>query len=476
MHPEAPPSWSDILRGRNGASSLALAGGTALHATNIYLVTTIMPSVVQDIGGFTYYAMNTTMFILASIVGAVVAGPLAERIGGKKIYLAALALFSLAALTCATATTMPLLILGRTVEGLAGGVLVSMAYVLIRHVFPERLWTRAMGMISAMWGMATLSGPAIGGVFAEYGHWRWAFWSLQPVVLILAVIVTLWLPEAKSATARSSSFPFSRLILLTASVLAISIAGVLHAPRTQIMLVLLAMSLLAWMIQIDRSADAKILPTGSYGPTRIRAIYLTMSVLSMVTTVEIFIPFFLQFLHHFSPLKAGYLTSVMAGGWSFASMFSSGFGERRAQQMIRLGPLLLSVALVCFAWVVQQIHTFEPTILLSVMAFNLLCMGMGVGLAWPHLLSKLLSSVPEHEGAIASSSLSTVQMYAMSVGSALAGLIVNSIGGNASAEAQTVMRSAFWLFVLFGLLAFLGVFSGRRATRPDPSFPVPISS
>src|SRR5690554_2401638 len=181
MQTDATASWAALLRGRNGARSLAPAGGTALHATNVYLVTTIMPSEVEDIGGIAYYAMNTTVFIMASIIGAALAGRLADQFGGKRVYLSALALFSLASVICATAPSMLTLIAGRAIQGLGGGVLVSMAYVLIRQVFPEHLWTRAMGLISAMWGIATLSGPAIGGVFAEYSAWRYAFWSLLPI-------------------------------------------------------------------------------------------------------------------------------------------------------------------------------------------------------------------------------------------------------------------------------------------------------
>lgn len=472
MQTDATASWADLLRGRNGARSLALAGGTALHATNVYLVTTIMPSVVEDIGGIAYYAMNTTVFIMASIIGAALAGRLADQFGGKRVYLSALALFSLASVICATAPSMLTLIAGRAIQGLGGGVLVSMAYVLIRQVFPEHLWTRAMGLISAMWGIATLSGPAIGGVFAEYSTWRYAFWSLLPIAFILAVIVSLWLPAGKKDRQLSSALPTSRLLLLTASMLSVSLAGIAGAPALQAGLVIGGMLFLGWLIRVDRVHPVKLLPTGSYGPTRIRAIYLTMILLALVSTVEVFIPFFLQSLHGHSPLKAGYLTSMMAGGWSLGSMLSSGFTGNAAKRVVRFGPVLMSLSLLSFSWVIQQPSGFDQGLGFIFFLLNLLGIGMGIGTAWPHLLSYLLSSVPDHEGDLASSSLSTVQMYAMSVGAALAGLIVNSAGVHLSEDTQTVRRAAFWLFFLFGILVFFGLFSARRAVRtsaPSPS-------
>jgi len=189
-----PASWADLLSGRNGVRSLALAGGTALHAINVYVVTTIMPSIVADIGGLAYYAWNTTLFVIASIIGATVAATLAARRGGKGAYLLALGVFTVGTLVCASATSMLWMLVGRSLQGLGSGVLVSLAYVLIRQIFEPSLWSRAMALVSAMWGIATLLGPAIGGVFAQLGNWRAAFWCLLPAVLVLAVIVSVWLP------------------------------------------------------------------------------------------------------------------------------------------------------------------------------------------------------------------------------------------------------------------------------------------
>ena len=185
----APASWGDLLRGRNGLRSIALAGGVALHAINIYVVTTILPTIIREIGGLAYYAWNTTLFVAASIVGSALSAKLIDRLGPRLAYLLALAVFSAGAIGCALAPSMPALLLGRTVQGLGGGVLFALSYALIRVVFDARLWPRAMALVSGMWGVATLGGPAIGGVFAQSGHWRPAFWVLVPVALLLALIV-----------------------------------------------------------------------------------------------------------------------------------------------------------------------------------------------------------------------------------------------------------------------------------------------
>ncbi|BCQ62129.1 hypothetical protein PBOI14_38790 [Pseudomonas sp. Boi14] len=75
--------WSALLLGKNGLRSAALAGGVALHAINVYLVTTLLPSVVKDIGGLDYYAWNTTLFVVASIIGSVLSTRALALLGPK---------------------------------------------------------------------------------------------------------------------------------------------------------------------------------------------------------------------------------------------------------------------------------------------------------------------------------------------------------------------------------------------------------
>ena len=160
-------SWLDLLRGANALRVLVLAAGVALHAINLYLTTTILPSVVDDIGGVAFYAWNTTLFIVASITGAAVAAQVIQHIGPRGAYLLGAAVFGGGSALCALAPTMPVLLVARVLQGLGGGVLLSAPYVLMRSVLPEPLWPRALALLSGMWGIATLLpnviAPLVGG-------------------------------------------------------------------------------------------------------------------------------------------------------------------------------------------------------------------------------------------------------------------------------------------------------------------------
>src|SRR5690606_31724539 len=162
----------------------------------------------------------------ASIVGAAISARLLTRCGPRLAYALAALVFAVGALLCAAAPSMPVMLVGRGVQGLGGGMLVALPYAMTRIVFPEPLWPRAMAMISGMWGIATLLGPALGGIFAELGIWRTAFWSLIPIIAVFTLMAALVLPRRDAAPATASPLPARQLALLTVAVLAASTASV----------------------------------------------------------------------------------------------------------------------------------------------------------------------------------------------------------------------------------------------------------
>ena len=235
----ATASWGSLLQGRNGLLAVALTGGVALHAINVHIVTTVLPSVVQDIGGLDWYAWSTTLFVVASIIGAALSVRLLARLGPRGACLAALALFTLGSAACASALSMPWMLAGRSVQGLGGGVLAALSYALIQVVFVPALWPRAVALVSGMWGIATLCGPAVGGLYAQAGHWRWAFWTLLPVALAQALLVAVQLRPAalvRPASDDPSRIPVLQIALLASSVLAVA-AGSLSAQLEHTVLV-----------------------------------------------------------------------------------------------------------------------------------------------------------------------------------------------------------------------------------------------
>ncbi len=255
--------WVELLQGRNAIYSLALGGSVTLHALNIYIAITIMPSVVAEVGGLDYYAWSTTLFVVASILGSAISARLLQRVGARGAYAAAALVFGAGTVICALAPSMPLLLTGRFVQGFGGGLLYALAYGVIRLIFPEHLWARAIGLISAMWGIATLTGPAIGGVFAEIGAWRAAFWSLIPFITIFAIMAFATLPGKGDSDETPSRLPFPQLTLLTASVIMLSAGSLGDALFWNVIGIGGTVALAGLLVAVELRSETRLLPRGA---------------------------------------------------------------------------------------------------------------------------------------------------------------------------------------------------------------------
>ncbi len=468
-----PPGWGALLGGRNGLLSLALAGGVALHAINVYITTTILPSVVADIGGIDYYSWNTSLFIVASILAAAVSPGLLARCGPRAAYLLSAVIFAAGSLACGFAPSMAAMLAGRIVQGVGGGFLLALSYAMIRIVFDEALWPRGIALVSGMWGVATLVGPAVGGLFAEYGLWRASFWALAPAAVVFGVLATLALPPRDAApgstgagAAGAGGAPMLQILLLTAAVMAISAGSVMTSAWANAAGALVAIVLVCLIAVIEQSASRRLLPSGSFSPGgALGAVYASMMLLSiMVTSSEIFIPLFLQTLHGQTPLVAGYLAAAMSAGWTLGSIGGAGATGAHMRRQLCFAPLPGLIGMVMLAALVPP-GSSGSWLALAPLCAAMLMVGVGVGLAWPHLLTRVLQLAPEGEEAVASASLTTVQLFATAAGAALAGMVVNLAGLTSPGGAAGTAAAALWLFGVFSVAPLLCLFTVRRAMR-----------
>ncbi len=463
---DSPASWADLLSLRNALRSLALTGGIALHAINLYIVATVLPSVVGDIGGLEYYAWNTTLFVAASIIGSVLATRLMEVVGPRNAYLLALALFCVGAIGCAAAPGMGWMLVGRTVQGLGGGLLFALAYALIRIIFEERLWSRVMALVTSVWGGATLIGPAIGGIFAQGGHWRWAFLAVLPVAAVLALIVISQLEGKATVPAARNRIPFGKITLLVASVLVISVGSLSSQLGWNIAGVVAALGISTLIVRLDRHAAVRLMPTGAYSlSSPLGAIYLTMALLIIGISTEVFIPYFLQVIHGRTPLVAGYMVAAMSLGWTTAALFGSARTGAAADRLIRVGPAIVLACLLVLLVMTPQIAWLAADAGFALYCLALAGVGFGIGLGWPHMSIRVFGGAQPGEEALAASAITTVQLYATAIGAALAGVVANSAGITEPGGMAGAQQAALWLFGVFALAPALAFWVARRIGR-----------
>ena len=198
------------------------------------------------------------------------------------------------------------------------------------------------------------------------------------------------------------------------------------------------------------------------------ALYITVSLLVIGMTSEIFVPYFLQLLHGQSPLISGYIAATMAAGWTLSEILSSGWRGVGIRRAIVSGPLFVLVGLLTLA-ILMPTPSDGHWQALTPIVIALSLVGFGIGFGWPHLLTRILQVAPEADKDIAGASITTVQLFATAFGAALAGMIANLAGLNdpgGAAGAAGAASAARWLFLAFALAPLLAVFSAWRCAAP----------
>ena len=450
--------WDQLLGPRYLRTSILLAGGVALYATNEFLTTSLLPNTIAEIGGSRLYAWVTTLYLVGSVVAAAMVNPMLLRVGARSSYLTGLAVFGVSSLVCAAAPNMQVLIAGRALQGVAGGLLAGLGYAVINSALPRVLWTRGSALVSAMWGVATVVGPTTGGLFAQLGLWRWAFVTMAALTGLMAMLVPVALTRLEpSAAMPSRKVPVRSLLLIGAAVLAVSVAQIPRSTLATFALLAAGVALVAVFVVVDWRTHAAILPPSVFRPGPLKWIYLTMGALMGAAMVNTYVPLFGQRLAHLTPIAAGFLGAALALGWTVSEILSASLENPRAIARVIVAAPIVAASGLALAALARRGDTSPWTAALWAVA--LVVAGTGIGMAWPHLSARAMASVDDPaEGGAASAAINTVQLIAAAIAAGLAGVVVNTAKGGDG-------MAAHWLFTVFTALSAAGVAVSYGATR-----------
>ncbi len=454
--------WSELVRGGNAGPSAVVGGGMIIHAINTFIVATILPSIVRDIGGLRYFAWSTVLYVVASLLGGAFCARVLQRLGARGSFRLALGGFAAGSVICALAPSMPALLAGRALQGLGAGTLSALSFTMVRTLFPPQLWPRALSVVSVAWGVATLLGPAVGGVFAQFGVWRAAFWSVAAAAPLLLALVEFSLPrDIVRPPKPGTALPLGNLLLLAGSVLAVSVGSMSAAPLANAAGLAVALAGFVLFARREAAGAARLFPAGATRPNSpLAATYAAMILLLAGTTPEIFVPYFLQTLHGLSPLHAGYISALMAFGWTLGSVFTSGAGAGHARGALAAGPAVLAAGLAALALLMPQ--PGPPGAALAAMALALVGVGAGIGMTWPHLGARVFGFAREADRDLAGASITMVVMVGSAFGAALGGMVTSLAGLTAPGGMAGAESASAWLFAAFMAAPLLAALAIRR--------------
>ncbi|WP_189825387.1 MDR family MFS transporter [Streptomyces finlayi] len=406
--------------------------GMALAALDGTIVSTAVPQIVADLGGFTVFSWLFSGYLLAVTVTLPVYGKLSDTFGRKPVLITGIALFLLGSILCALAWNMPALIAFRIVQGLGGGAIQGTVQTIAADLYPLKERPKIQAKLSTVWAVSAVAGPAVGGVLATYADWRWIFLINIPVGAVAMWLIAKFLREPGRVREPGSSPVRSRIdwpgalavfacggLLLTALVQGGVVWPWLSAPS----LTLLAASavLVVVVVLVERRAAEPILPGWVWRRRTIAAVNVALGMLGLLMVAPmVFLPTYAQSVLGLGPTAAGFVLSIMTLSWPVSAALSQHvYGRIGFRQTAIIGISLATLILLAFPLLPFPGSAWMPALIM-------LLLGGALGLFQLPLIVGVQSTVGWSERGTATASILFYRQLGQSVGAAVFGAVANA--------------------------------------------------
>ncbi|SPV02504.1 MFS transporter [Burkholderia cenocepacia] len=446
-----------MSRYRRAALVLAACLGTFLATLDISIVNVALPTLQTaldtDIGGLQWvvnaYALALSAFMLS-------AGPLGDRYGHKRVWLASVILFTAGSIVCACAGRIGPLLAGRAIQGLAGALLIPGAMPILTHAFPDaRERARVIGGWSAFSALALILGPLLGGLLVEHGGWQDIFLVNVPIGIV-AVLLGAWgIPERRHP-AHAAFDPFGQALsvvwlgLLTYGLIGIGQAGVSQVK----VLAPLAGAVVAFVVfvRVETRVERPLLPVWLFRDRRLVRANLASFVLGFSGYSSLFfLSLFLQQAQGRAPAAAGWQLMPQFVMTAITSML---FGRIAARMPLHT---LMVAGYGLIGTMLAVMAGFGATTPYAAVGVVLALLGVGMGLAVPATGMTVMELAPAERAGMASATMNALRQTGMSLGIAVLGSMMSvgalhrmtaAMHAAGGAHADTLARQAVMEHVL----------------------------
>ena len=409
--------------------------GMLLAALDQTIVSTALPTIVGDLGGSGHVSWVVTAYLITDTIATVLAGKFGDLFGRKLVFQLGAALFVGASLMCALSTSMGWLVSWRAVQGVGAGALMVTATALIADIVPLRDRGKYQGALGAVFGVTTVIGPLLGGLFTDHLSWHWCFLVNLPLGIIVIAVAAKTMPSVRGAGRPVIDYAGVAAISVVAGglTLATSLGGTQYDWTSPLILGLFVAAVLAVpvFIRVESRAQEPMLPLRLFrGP-----VFSLCSVIALVVGFAMlgamtFLPTYLQYVHGVSATSSGLRMLPMVLGLLVASVSAGTIVGRTGRYKIFpiAGSLLLTVGLVLLSRLDADSGFWETSAYMVVL-------GVGIGLCMQILTIIVQNTADYRDLGVATSGVTFFRTLGSSFGTAVFGAVY-------SAKLDTVLPPA----------------------------------
>jgi EmrB/QacA subfamily drug resistance transporter len=397
-----------------------------LAALDSTIVATALPTIVGDLGGLERLSWVTSAYLLGQTAVTPLYGKLGDQLGRKRVLQSAVVLFLVGSGLCGLAQSMTELIAFRAVQGLGAGGLIVLVQATVGDIVSPRERGRYQGLFGAVFGVASVAGPLLGGVIVEHLSWRWIFYVNLPIGLVALVVIAATLPGTSVRSRPAIDYLGAGVLAgaLSAIVLVASLGGTTWAWGSgKTVLVAIAGVVLIWVfLAVERRAREPVLPIQVLRDEVFRIAGLLSLIVGFALFGSVtFLPLFFQTVFHSSPTGAGLRLVPLMGGLVLTSIVSGRVISRTGHYKpfpiagtatMTVGLLLLSRLDVSTSSAAADLY--------------LLVLGLGLGMVMQVLVLAVQNAVDYSVLGAATSGVTLARGIGGSIGAAVFGTIFSS--------------------------------------------------
>ena len=400
--------------------------GLFLSALDQTIVSTAMPRIVSDLNGLDLLAWVSTAYLLTNTAMVPIYGKLSDIYGRKIVLISGIIIFLVASMLCGIASSMMQLVIFRGMQGLGGAALTSTAFAVPADIFAPAERAKLQGLTTAVFGLASVIGPYLGGLLTDNLSWHWVFFVNLPVGLIALSFIVLKMPKLDSGLRPKIDYLGALFLLVTVVpfLLGLTLDKQKFAWTSPLILGLFALAAigLVTFIVIERRASSPILSFGLFR-NKVFALIIPVSILvgAAFFAAVLFLSLYLVNVLGVTATEAGTALIPLMGGLVFGSIVSSMIVQRigRYKPLILAGLVLMAVG---FLWLIQ----LDLTTTLWMVRARMIVLGLGLGMSMPILTLALQNAVAPAEIGAATAGRQFFQQLGQVVGSAVFGVILTS--------------------------------------------------
>jgi EmrB/QacA subfamily drug resistance transporter len=435
------------LRSERGPILLSLMLSTALVALDATIIATASSTIAREFDAFERLPWLFSAYLLAQAVSTPLFGRLADIVGRKRLMLVGIGLFFVGSALAGAALSMTMLIVARALQGLGAGAVMPVSMTITADIYTVEERALTQGYLASVWGISSVVGPTLGGVFSQFVSWRWIFWVNLPLAVVAAVMLVRRYHESAKDSRREPVDVLGAALLSGGSLallLGLSEGG---WPWFAGAVVLLAGFVVRSRTTRYPILDLSILRRRVIGVTTAASLLIGAIVVGLST----YVPIYAQQVLGFGALLAGFALAALTLGWPLSSAQAGRIYLRvgfRLTSMIGATLVVLGSGLL-----LAIVGPATPLVLVGVSCFVI---GAGMGLtAVPTLIAAQEAAAPTERGAVTGTN-----MFARSIGSAVGvaalGAVVNArttLGADGVPHGPGVLTAMRWVFAALAVIA-----------------------